>query len=411
MNHEDHINLLHDYVRGRLSEAERLEVEQSLSADANLRAELERVKKYYGELKTLPEINASDDFFLKVRARIDRPSLSSRFKRMFLYPLHIKLPLEVAATVGLSLFVVVIFNPFAPKIPVQEKIAMGVKSDTVYEVKDITAFENNELTKEEDVATRAKKVERIAPVATAKPALAGTSPSQQRQVSPKTAAMPARALSATVPSASGLQKRAFADEQYAAGESAPAGAPEEDNELQSLPARTSVQAEPGAIAEIAYNEKTETQPVYGEAELGSEPLIAYTWTPSRVDEPRDMPQESKREVEYAQFEKKSAKSKASAPASAGGLEESKALDNNSYVKDMKSNDINYIVNNANRLGGTCTPEANGSPKYRVKIPVKNYREFENALKSRGVLASKTPLNPARFSSGGSVEFVISIIEK
>ena len=96
--------LLDEYLRNELSPEEHAEIERLLEEDADLRRKRDQLRSYFEAIESLPSIQASDSFLEEVHRKA---------KRRRFFP---ALPLEivgVAVTVG---FLILIVNPFSPKV-------------------------------------------------------------------------------------------------------------------------------------------------------------------------------------------------------------------------------------------------------------------------------------------------------
>jgi hypothetical protein len=121
MNKNEIRNMLYDYVQGKLSSDNQLIVEQELSQSADLQAELERIQTYYAKLDSLEPVQIPDQFLSKVHERIELATNKSIWQKL-LYPLHIKIPVELT---GIIATLVLVFFYLIPKMNLQDKTPLS----------------------------------------------------------------------------------------------------------------------------------------------------------------------------------------------------------------------------------------------------------------------------------------------
>lgn len=108
----EHVSsLLADYIDGLLSPAEAEAVKKHLARCPDCREEHRFLKSYMKKAADFPSVPVPDDFLEKIHARIDAPAPSGMIRRLFL-PLKVKLPLEAAGALALTVLAVFIFRPF-----------------------------------------------------------------------------------------------------------------------------------------------------------------------------------------------------------------------------------------------------------------------------------------------------------
>jgi hypothetical protein len=110
MNIDRSREILYDYARGRLSEQDRLMIEEQLSSSDQLRSEFENIKAYYAAIQEMEPVPVPEGFLEKVHQRIDSRGQRSLLNRL-LYPLHLKLPIEFAGVAATVLLVIFVFFP------------------------------------------------------------------------------------------------------------------------------------------------------------------------------------------------------------------------------------------------------------------------------------------------------------
>jgi anti-sigma factor RsiW len=129
--------LLADYIDGILPPDEAADVKEHLARCAACREEHRFMKAYRKETAAFPTVPVPGDFLEKIHARIDAPAPRGLVRTLF-FPLRIKLPLEAAGALALTVLAVFIFRPFgergteyrAEAPAVSEKAAMpGEKTD------------------------------------------------------------------------------------------------------------------------------------------------------------------------------------------------------------------------------------------------------------------------------------------
>lgn len=114
MKNEHASSFLADYISGLLSPDEAASVKEHLTGCADCREEHRFLKAYMKKAAAFPRVSVPDDFLERIHARIDEPALSGILRRLF-YPLKIKLPLEAAGALALTVLAVFIFNPFGDR--------------------------------------------------------------------------------------------------------------------------------------------------------------------------------------------------------------------------------------------------------------------------------------------------------
>jgi hypothetical protein len=103
--------LLPDYVRGLLDPAQARLVEQALAGSEELTREKSRLQTYFAALDALEPVTAPSDFINRVNRRIDRPHFVKRLIDALLFPLQVKIPLELAGLAACAIVLVVILRP------------------------------------------------------------------------------------------------------------------------------------------------------------------------------------------------------------------------------------------------------------------------------------------------------------
>lgn len=121
MNDKEIGELLHDFVRGRLSRKQAHEVEARLSASDSLRKELEQVRAYYGALDNMEPVRPSDDFLDKVHERIAAVPERAGFMQKLFFPLHLKVPLELAGVAATFVVLVFLYAPYIGQKPMPQQ--------------------------------------------------------------------------------------------------------------------------------------------------------------------------------------------------------------------------------------------------------------------------------------------------
>jgi hypothetical protein len=106
--------LLADYLDGLLSPEETASVKKHLAECAECREEHRFLKAYRKEAASFPRVPVPDDFLEKIHARIDAPARGGLLRALFV-PLKIKLPLEAAGALALTVLAVFIFKPFGER--------------------------------------------------------------------------------------------------------------------------------------------------------------------------------------------------------------------------------------------------------------------------------------------------------
>jgi anti-sigma factor RsiW len=102
--------MLHEYVQGRLGADEALELERKMKNSPELHARLHSIKAYYSALEQEPAV-VSEDFLQKVHEKIQKNTPAGVFFKRLFFPLHIKLPIELAGLAGAAVLIFIVLNP------------------------------------------------------------------------------------------------------------------------------------------------------------------------------------------------------------------------------------------------------------------------------------------------------------
>ena len=150
---------LPDYVEGTLNDKERALVEKHIWDCDNCSAELEELKAYFKEMKVLEPVSPPADFLAQVRSRLDKEPGLKKFWRDIFFPFRLKVPVQLAATAVVALFVISFFylRPGQRQDAAFKSIkeAKPVVSDTVSER---AAYQSSELTAKKDLETPADEL-------------------------------------------------------------------------------------------------------------------------------------------------------------------------------------------------------------------------------------------------------------
>lgn len=85
-------------------------VEEHLARCEECARESEALRNYLAVLSSLEKVQAPADFLEKVRERIGKPSAFRRFVQKWFYPLHVKIPMELAGVVATTLLVILLYH-------------------------------------------------------------------------------------------------------------------------------------------------------------------------------------------------------------------------------------------------------------------------------------------------------------
>ncbi|OHD66799.1 MAG: hypothetical protein A2176_10020 [Spirochaetes bacterium RBG_13_51_14] len=108
-----HVNiLLADYRDKNLSSQDMASVKEHLAQCAGCREEYQFLKKYRNGIDAFPVLDPPDNFLEKIHERITAGERRGLIRKLF-YPLKIKLPLEAAGVLALTLIIAFIYRPFA----------------------------------------------------------------------------------------------------------------------------------------------------------------------------------------------------------------------------------------------------------------------------------------------------------
>jgi hypothetical protein len=155
MKYEQVLELLPDYVKGRLDDALAAKVRAEVQGSSSLQREYDSLKRYFGTLSGLEEIKAPGDFVNRVNAAINtRRGPAGLLSRLF-FPLHVKLPLEAAGLVVSVLLVIMVFNPLTLKNAPPEALKQAPAAQTT-----ATASADETVDFEEYAPTEREKRER-----------------------------------------------------------------------------------------------------------------------------------------------------------------------------------------------------------------------------------------------------------
>ena len=107
--------LLAEYLEGSLPAGDAAAVKEHLRTCADCREELQFLKKYMKKTESFPTLKAPDDFLEKIHRKIDAPDARHPYHKA-VFPLKIKVPLEVAALLALAVTGLLLFKPFRPEM-------------------------------------------------------------------------------------------------------------------------------------------------------------------------------------------------------------------------------------------------------------------------------------------------------
>lgn len=103
-------NLLPLYEEGILSEAEKRVVEEHLSVCSACQKELARLQRAGQMVHNLPEVEEPPWFKQKIMAQVREEAGKSSFVRKWFYPLRIKIPVQIMATLVIAVLAVYIYR-------------------------------------------------------------------------------------------------------------------------------------------------------------------------------------------------------------------------------------------------------------------------------------------------------------
>jgi Putative zinc-finger len=130
---------LSEYIDGTLDAQTRTWVEKHIAVCENCKQELASLRAVVEQLGALEPVEPPADFLEKIHERMEaRSGFSKVFRKLFV-PLHIKIPLELAAAATVSILVVLVLNIQQPgiqmmKIPVaptSQSMAKKSKEDFI----------------------------------------------------------------------------------------------------------------------------------------------------------------------------------------------------------------------------------------------------------------------------------------
>ncbi|HWP92998.1 MAG TPA: DUF2275 domain-containing protein [Thermodesulfobacteriota bacterium] len=104
------------YIEGTLSKEERLYIEEQLKESEEMRESLSDLRKTIHLLNSLEEVETPNWFTEKIISKVREEAEQKKgiLERLF-FPLHIKLPIEVLATVFLVVVSIFIYKAYQPE--------------------------------------------------------------------------------------------------------------------------------------------------------------------------------------------------------------------------------------------------------------------------------------------------------
>jgi hypothetical protein len=118
---------------GEIPETLRLQVEMHLAGCRPCTEKLDSLKSTADHLGQIPRAAAPPDFLHRLQERLEKESLSQKLKKLFLLPLRVRLPLELATAAALGILIFFIVQPMRQqdsfKYPVEQKQALGKKQE------------------------------------------------------------------------------------------------------------------------------------------------------------------------------------------------------------------------------------------------------------------------------------------
>lgn len=406
MNHEELIALLHGFARGKLNDGERLIVQRALENDPALGEELDRIRAYYNDLKHLPDAKAPDDFLIKVRNRIEQKGFFKKLRDLVFFPLYLKLPVEIAGTVAVSLLIIMVFNPFSPKIHVnmQENTSFS-NHDVVPESNSYNNNKNNDIGDNiESIYQKDKVGEKSTAKEDGKVALKSVGGQKRRTIQQEasfTESMPAAQTSSRA-----------SEKEDVNGQSAEKSAEKTsevvgrmDNAIRSS----------GEIESAKRSEAPASAPAAPNASAGApmaeqqhvEPL-AYTWIPEAST---GYSSEAKEMASEIRLEKKAMRlDETDKRAPSKSKQEYQLSDHVAIRNELKSDELEYLLTSVKRAGGNMKVLNERALQYRIKIPAKNFKQLEMDLNKRGIISksSSGEIDSNKYSSKELIEAILTI---
>lgn len=457
MNNEEIKALLHDFARGKLNDEEQPIVRRAIENDQELGLELEQIRAYYNDLKGLPEIKAPDDFLVKVRNRIERKGLLVKLRDVVFFPLYLKLPVEIAGTVAVSLFIIIIFNPFSPKIHVNMQENTGFSNHQVApESYNYNTNKNNEINAGtvESIDQKDKVGEKSAAKEDGKVALKSAGGPKRRSIKPaasfarsmptvqtssraseqedaggldanKSAEAPPEVItedrvagsvtSSDIGHAAQPATRVKKELEFAIGSSGRMDAQGsfgaiEDTKRLEAPASTPAPSNTMAGAPMAEQQQIEPLAAKKAAKLINE-QITCTWVPRAQAAFVSQSIDDDREITMEATESKIAllgrsKSKMSLAAKDGAQVSYQSVISNK----LKADNIAYLYTSVKHAEGSLKAINQGALQYQIKIPAKNFKQLEMELNKRGIISKSSPgeIDSNKYSSKELIEVILTI---
>jgi len=107
---QDIENLLPLYPEGALTDAEKRAVEEHLSSCTICRKELANLEKTHQLVAGLPEVEEPPWFRQKIMAQVRKEAEKKSLARKWFYPLRIRIPLQIMATIVIAVLAVYIYR-------------------------------------------------------------------------------------------------------------------------------------------------------------------------------------------------------------------------------------------------------------------------------------------------------------
>jgi hypothetical protein len=104
---------LSEYIDGMLDKKDMFDVEKHLERCARCREEYEELVRIIGHVKHVESLEPPEYFLQKVKKRMEKASPFEKAIKLLFFPLHIKIPLELAGAAAAALMVMYFTGIFA----------------------------------------------------------------------------------------------------------------------------------------------------------------------------------------------------------------------------------------------------------------------------------------------------------
>lgn len=147
-------NILSEYIDGILEEDRASLIKEHLNLCADCKEEYEDLTKIIGRMNQMESLEVPESFQENVKSRLERSFSLKRLIKRFFFPVHIKLPFELAG--AMLVIILVVFLVGIREDRHLYDLTFSVKARTILEIPE----KKQDLEKEEKMESRLKKGEK-----------------------------------------------------------------------------------------------------------------------------------------------------------------------------------------------------------------------------------------------------------